>query len=353
MFGSKKAIVGIDIGASAIKLAQLKQSKSGYILKALDLEPLPPEAVVDSSIMDSSAVVQAIKDLIVRNKLGKNADVTIAVSGHSVIIRKISLPLMTDEELGGSIQWEAEQYIPFDIADVYLDFQIIGPDPVDQGQMEVILVAARREFINEYTGVIRESGLVPVIVDVESFAVENIYCSLYSEELLDVVALIDIGASVAQLNILKNSVSVFTREIQMGGAAYNEELQKHFGLSNDDAEMLKLSGSFDGVDSDEAHTVIDQVSDNLVQEIVRALDFFSATFNDEKVSKVYLTGGVCLTSGLMDKCEHSLDMPVALLDPFSRISVKESAFDLEFVKASAPFYAVAAGLATRTFGDKL
>lgn len=353
MFRSKKSIVGIDIGASAIKLAQLKESKSGYTLKALDLEPLPPEAVVDSSIMSSNIVVQAIKDLIVRNNLGKNAEVAIAVSGHSVIIRKISLPLMTEEELDGSIQWEAEQYIPFDIADVYMDYQIIGPDPADQGQMEVILVAARRDFINEYTGVIRESGLVPMVVDVESFAVENIYCSLYSDELLDVVALIDIGASAAQLSILKDNISVFTREIQMGGAAYNEELQKHFGLSNEDAEMLKLGGSFEGVDSEEARTVIDQVNENLVQEIARALDFFSATFNVEKISKVYLTGGVCLTSGLMDKFEHSLDMPVALLDPFSRINVKESAFDLEFVKASAAFYAVAAGLATRTFGDKL
>lgn len=353
MFGSKKAIVGIDIGASAIKLAQLKESKSGYTLKALDMEPLPPEAVVDSSIMDSNTVVQAIRDLIVRNNLSKNTEVVIAVSGHSVIIRKISLPLMTEEELDGSIQWEAEQYIPFEIADVYLDYQIIGPDPADQGQMEVVLVAARRDFINEYIGVIRESGLQPVVVDVESFAVENIYCSLYPDELLDVVALIDIGASAAQLSILKDSVSVFTREIQMGGAAYNEELQKEFGLSNEDAEMLKLSGSFEGVDIEEAQAIIDRVTDNLVQELSRSLDFFSATFNDEKVSKVYLTGGVCLTSGLLDKFEQSLEMPVALLDPFSRVSVKENVFDLEFVKASAPFYAVAAGLATRTFGDKL
>lgn len=353
MFGSKKAIVGVDIGASAVKLVQFKESKSSYTLKALDLEPLPSEAVVDSSIMDSSSVVQAIHDLIERNNIGKNAEVAIAVSGHSVIIRKISLPLMTEEELDGSIQWEAEQYIPFDIADVYLDYQIIGPDPTDQGQMEVVLVAARREFLNEYTGVIRESGLVPVVVDVGCFAVENIYCTLYTEEMLDVVALIDIGASGAQLSVLKDNISVFTREIQIGGDTYNEELQKRFGLSNEDAEMLKINGSYEGVDTDEASNVIEQVTDNLVQELTRALDFFSATFNDEKVSKVYLAGGVCLTSGLLNKFEQSLDTPVALLDPFSRVNVKESEFDLEFVKSSAPFYAVAAGLATRKFGDKL
>jgi type IV pilus assembly protein PilM len=353
MFGSKKAIVGIDIGASAVKVVQFKESKSGYTLKVLDLEPLPSEAVVDSSIMDSSAVVQAIRDLVERNSIGKNAEVAIAVSGHAVIIRKISLPLMTEDELDASIQWEAEQYIPFDIADVYLDYQIIGPDPADQGQMEVILIAARREFVNEYTGVIRESGLTPVVVDVGNFAVENIYCALYTEEMLDVVALIDIGASGAQLNVLKDNISAFTREIQIGGDSFNEELQKRFGLSNEDAEMLKINGSYEGVDADEARSVIEQVTDNLVQELSRALDFFSATFNDEKVTKVYLTGGVCLTSGLLERFEQVLDIPVALLDPFSRVNVKESDFDLEFVKSSAPFYAVAAGLATRKFGDKL
>ncbi|MGM0416424.1 MAG: type IV pilus assembly protein PilM [Thermodesulfobacteriota bacterium] len=353
MFRSKKAILGIDIGASAIKMVQFKESKSGYILKVLDLEPLPSEAVVDSSIMDSSAVVQAIHDLIERNSIGKNAEVAIAVSGHSVIVRKISLPLMTEEELDGSIQWEAEQYIPFDIAEVYLDYQIIGPDPADQGQMEVVLIAARREFVNEYTGVVRESGLAPVVVDVGCFAVENIYCTLYTEEMLDVVALIDIGASGAQLSVLKDNISVFTREIQIGGDSFNEELQKRFGLSNEDAEMLKINGSYEGVDTDEAQSVMEQVVDNLVQELTRALDFFSATFNDETVSKVYLTGGVCLTSGLLDKFEESLDAPVALLDPFSRVQMKETEFDLEFVKSSAPFYAVAAGLATRKFGDKL
>jgi type IV pilus assembly protein PilM len=153
--------------------------------------------------------------------------------------------------------------------------------------------------------------------------------------------------------VLKDNISAFTREIQIGGDSFNEELQKRFGLSNEDAEMLKINGSYEGVDADEARGVIEQVMDNLVQELSRALDFFSASFNDEKVTKVYLTGGVCLTSGLLERFEQVLDIPVALLDPFSRVNVKESDFDLEFVKSSAPFYAVAAGLATRKFGDKL
>lgn len=353
MFGAKKTVVGIDIGASAVKLVQFKETKSGYTLKVLDLEPLPSEAVVDSSIMDSSSVVQAIRSLIERNNISKNAEVATAVSGHSVIIRKISLPLMTEDELDASIQWEAEQYIPFDIADVYLDYQIIGPDPSDQGQMEVVLIAARRELVNEYTGVIRECGLEPIVLDVGCFAVENIYCTLYAEEMLDAVALIDIGATGAQLSVLKDNMSVFTREIQIGGDTFNDELQKSFGLNHEEAEMLKINGSYEGVDADEACAIIEQVTVNLVQELSRALDFFSATFDDDKASKVYLTGGVSQTSGLVEKLEQSLEVPVALLDPFSRVNVKESDFDLDFVKSSAPFYAVAAGLATRKFGDKL
>lgn len=188
MFGAKKDVIGIDIGASAVKLVRLHTARSGYLLKNLDREPLPPEAVVDSSIMDSRAVVQAVRDIVARNGI-KTTDVVTSVSGHSVIIRKISLPLMTEDELENSIQWEAEQYIPFEMSDVYLDYHILGPDPNDQGLMEVVLVAAKREFVDEYVSVIRESGLNPIIMDVDCFAIENIFCALYPDEAADTVAL--------------------------------------------------------------------------------------------------------------------------------------------------------------------
>jgi type IV pilus assembly protein PilM len=352
MFGSRKDIVGIDIGASSVKLVQLQESKNGFQLKGLDREPLPPEAVVDDSIMDSSVVVGAIRDLISRNNI-KSQDVASSVSGHSVIIRKISLPLMTEDELDKSIQWEAEQYIPFEMSEVFLDYHILGPDQNDQGQMEVVLVAAKKEFVDEYISVLKESGLHPVVMDIDCFAIENIYCSVYDDETFNVVGLVDMGASGVQINILKESVSVFTRDIQFGGNSYNEELQKRFGLNTQDAENLKLGGELPGVDPSLVAVAIQEVSDNLVQEIRRSLDFFSATFADERIQKLYITGGVALTNNILNSLTSGLDMPVEVLDPFSRMSVSEKDFDLDYVKSVAPFFSVAAGLATRKVGDKL
>jgi type IV pilus assembly protein PilM len=351
MFRSRKDIVGIDIGASSVKLVQLQALKSGYQLKCLDLEPLPPEAVVDNSIMDSSAVVLAIRDLVSRCSI-KSPDVAISVSGHSVIIRKISLPLMTEDELDNSIQWEAEQYIPFEMSEVFLDYHILGADPNDQGQMEVVLVAAKKDFVDEYLSVLRESGLNPVVVDIDCFAIENIYSSVY-DDMLGVVALIDMGSSGIQVNILKNGVSVFTREIQLGGDSYNEELQKQFGLNSQDAESLKKGYKVAEIDSEQVLDAIQVVTENVVQEVRRSIDFFSATFADDRVEKIYITGGVATTQGILPALSDGLDSEVEILDPFSRMQVSEKQFDLDYIKSVAPFYAVAAGLATRKVGDKL
>ncbi len=352
MFGSKKDIVGIDVGASAVKLVQLHEGKSGYQLLKLDREPLPPEAVVDSSIMDSSAVVMAIRDLMARNHI-KSQDVATSVSGHSVIIRKISLALMTEEELESSIQWEAEQYIPFEMSEVFLDYHILGPDPNDQGQMEVVLVAAKKDFVDEYVAVFKESGLAPVIVDVDCFSIENIYCSVYDDDTANIVALIDMGASGIQVNVLKNGVSVFTRDIQLGGNSYNEELQKRFGINSDDAESLKLGVNQLSIDSDLVQEALSHVTESLIQEVRRALDFFSATFADERVEKIFVTGGVAQTPNVISSLSEGLDTPVEILDPFSRMVISEKDFDLDYVQSVSPFFSVAAGLATRKLGDKL
>jgi type IV pilus assembly protein PilM len=260
---------------------------------------------------------------------------------------------MTEDALDKSIQWEAEQYIPFEISEVFLDYHILGPDPNDQGQMEVILVAAKKDFVNEHISVFLESGLTPVVLDVDCFAIENIYCSVYEDESLNTVALIDMGSSGTQVNVLKDGVSVFTREIQLGGDSYNEELQKHFGLDTKSAEDLKLGENLAGVEPDQLQAVLQQVTDSLVQEVRRSLDFFSATFADERVQKVYVTGGVALTENVVSSLAAGLDLPVEILDPFSRMQVSEKDFDLEYVKSVAPFFSVAAGLATRKVGDKL
>src|SRR5438874_1483405 len=212
-----KLALGLDIGSSSVKLVQLKEAKRGYVLEAFGVAPLPPEAIVDGALMNSTAIVEAIRQLITQYKL-KSREVAIGVSGHSVIIKKISMPRMTQEELEESIQWEAEQYIPFDVKDVNIDTQILNPDANDAtGQMDVLLVAAKKDMINDYTTVVSEAGLLPVVVDVDAFAVQNMFSANYDPSPNETVVLINAGASVVNINIITKGITTFTRDVTIGG----------------------------------------------------------------------------------------------------------------------------------------
>ena len=351
LFRSKKDIVGIDIGSSAVKLVQLKEVKGGYQLQNLGIIPLPPEAIVDNSLMDAGTVVEAMRNLVESLKV-KAKNVATSISGHSVIIRKITLPMMSEEELEASIQWEAEQYIPFDISDVNIDFQILGPDSKDASQMNVMLVAAKKDFVSDYVAAFSEAGLNPVVMDVDCFAVENMFEANYGPSPDEIVALINIGASAMNVNILRGGESVFTRDIQVGGNMFNEELQKRLGLSGDDAENVKLGGQVSDVDPDAVREVLMEASENLAQEVQRSIDFFSATSADEKVQKVFLTGGVSRSAEVVTALEGRLGIPIEIIDPFAGIEYSEKEFDPEYVRAVGPLMAVAAGLAMRRVGDK-
>jgi len=351
LLARKKDIIGIDIGSSSIKIAQLHAHKGGYQLVNLGSLPIAAETIVDNSIMDSGAVVQALRNLVESHKI-KTKNVATSVSGHSVIIRKIQLPMMTEDEMEASIQWEAEQYIPFEISEVNLDFQILGPDARDPSQMNVILVAAKKDFVNDYIAVLQEAGFAPTVLDVDCFAVENAYEANYDNVEEDIVALINMGASAMNVNILKEGVSVFTRDIQVGGNMFNEELQKRLGLSGEDAEQVKLGASFDDLDPDAVAEVIDDARANLIQEIQRSLDFYSATSADEKVQRVFITGGVSRTQAMQQSLESQLGVPVEMLNPFRQLVINEKEFDMEYLEAVAPLFSVAIGLGMRRLGDK-
>src|SRR5471030_1941325 len=238
-----KLSLGLDIGSSSVKLVQLKESKRGYVLEAFGVAPLPPEAIVDGALMNSTAIVEAIRGLVSQYKL-KNREVAIGVSGHSVIIKKISMPRMTREELEESIQWEAEQYIPFDVKDVNIDVQILnaeGNDPAT-GQMDVLLVAAKKDMINDYTSVVSEAGLDAKVVDVDAFAVQNAFETNYEIPKNETIVLVNAGASVVNINVLAKGLTVFTRDVTMGGNQFTEEIQKQLNVSYDEAEKLKVGG---------------------------------------------------------------------------------------------------------------
>jgi type IV pilus assembly protein PilM len=348
---AKKDVIGIDIGSSSVKLVQLREAKGAYHLVALGMAALPPEAIVDNAIMDSTAVVQAIRGLVESHGI-KTKNVATSISGHSVIIRKVNLAIMTEEEMEASIQWEAEQYIPFDISEVNLDFQILGPDAKDPSQMNVILVAAKKDFVNDYMAVFRECGLNPVVMDIDCFALENAFEANYGFVDDEIVALINMGASAMNVNILRGGASVFTRDIQVGGNMFNEELQKRLGLNSEDAERAKLLEAVGDVDSSAVAEVLGDAAESLAQEVQRSLDFFSATSADEKVQRIYLAGGLALSPQVRGALTQRLAIPVEILNPFNQVGVNGKNFDLGYLNSVGPLYTIATGLAMRRMGDK-
>lgn len=352
VFSSKKDLIGIDVGSSSVKLVRLRESRGNYQLVNVGVLPLAAETIVDNTIMDSASIVDVIKNLVVGMKV-KGKRVSTSVSGHSVIIRKIMLSIMTEEELEASIQWEAEQYIPFDLSEVNIDFQILGPDAKDPSQMNVMLVAAKKDYVDDFVSVFIEAGLDPVVMDIDCFAVENTFDVNYGFVEDEVVALVDLGASAINVNVLKGDVSLFTRDIQAGGNLIREELQKRLGLSSEEAERAKLgSRNVNDVDPEAIEDVLTDAVHNLVQEVQRSLDFFSATSGDDKILRVYLTGGVSKSRLVCETLEETLGIPTEVLNPFRNISASEKEFDPEYLEALGPMFSVATGLAMRKVGDK-
>jgi len=348
-----KLALGLDIGSSSVKLVQLKERKGGHQLLAFGLAKLPPEAIVDGALMNSAAVVQAIQDLVSEQKV-KAREVAIGVRGHSVIIKKISLPRMTQDELDESIQWEAEQYIPFDVKDVNIDTQILTPAADAAGQMDVLLVAAKKDMINDYTSVCAEAGLQATVVDVDAFAVQNAFEANYETTPGETVVLINVGAAVTNINILANGTTTFTRDVTMGGNAFTEDIQKQLNISYDEAEALKVGGQgeSDAVVPQEVERVIQGVAEQLAGEIQRSLDFYAATAADNRISRVYLSGGTARIPAVFKVIEQRAAVPVEILNPFKAIDIDNRKFDSTLITNASASAAVAVGLALRRSGDK-
>jgi type IV pilus assembly protein PilM len=354
MFGLGKStsIVGLDIGSSAVKAVELCQHGKGFKVAALAIEPVPRDAIVDGAIMDGGAVAGAIRKIF-ETKAFKTKDVATSLSGSAVIVKKISLPMMSDTELAESIQWEAEQYIPFDIQDVNLDYQILndGAGAEAKGPMEVLLVAAKKEKIADYTGVISQAGCVPVIVDVDAFALQNACAANYGLEPNAVVVLVNAGASAVNINIVSGNQSLFTRDISLGGNAYTEAVQRELNLSYDAAELAKKGEFVDGVSFDEVRPVLHAMTENVLLEIQKTFDFFHATAASEKIDRIFLCGGAASVDGFAQALEERFDAPTEMFDPFQKITFdnkKSSVQDPGLMSTAA----VAVGLALRKAGDR-
>ncbi|MBE0427195.1 MAG: type IV pilus assembly protein PilM [Nitrospirae bacterium] len=344
LFG-KKSCIGLDIGSGYLKAVQLKDIKGGYELELFDILPLPPELIVDGSIIDSLRLVDSLKELTRKVNI-KTKDVVISIAGHSsVIIKRVALPDMSEEELSESIKFEAEQYIPFDIEDVNIDFQILGPKE-EPGQMDAILVAVKKDIINEYITVVKEAGFNCIIVDVNSFALENIYEVNYEIESGKNIALVNIGASTINMNILRGGVSVFTRDSAVGSNLHTEVLQREFNLTYELAERLKRAEPVENVSPQDAVSVMDLASEEIIGEINRSFEYFH-----EDIDEVVLGGGCALIKDFPKLFTEKIGVETKVMQPFRNIKIPKK-FDSAYIEEMAPMAAVAAGLALRRPGDR-
>jgi type IV pilus assembly protein PilM len=347
---AKKELIGLDIGSSSIKAVVLDWGKRTPKLKHFGMIPLPPEAIVDGAFMDSASIVESIRSLIEKLKIKTN-QVAVSISGHSVYIKTINVPTMSEGQLEESIKWEAEQQIPFDIEDVNLDFQILD-EQVSPDQMPVLLVAAKKDMINDYTAVIEEAGLQPTIVDVDVFAIENAYNLNFETPEDDVVALVNIGASVMNINILKGGTSAFTRDISIGGRQITEDIQKRLKMTYEEAEALKIRERDAGAQSQEVEKIIQTTAEQLATEVRRSLEFFAASSSGGEIKKIFLSGGCAKIQMLPGLIEERISMPVEVFNPFAKIEYNPETFDPEYIKQIAPLAAVGVGLALRSEGLK-
>jgi type IV pilus assembly protein PilM len=347
LFGKKKNLVGLDVGSSSVKAVELKPGKGdSFQLTTIGLEYLPPEAIVDGQIMDSTSVIDAIQRLFSEYKI-KTTDVATSISGSSVIVKKIQLPAMSEQELAESIHWEAEQYIPFDIQEVNLDYQVLDASAAG-GNMDILLVAAKKDKINDYTSVVTQAGRNPVVMDVDAFALQNAYEMNYGVEPGRVVAMVNIGASQANINVVRGEMSIFTRDITtIGGNQYTEAIQKDLNVSFEQAENMKQGGE----NAESVAGILRSVTDTVLLEIQKTFDFFKATTSEDRIDRIVLSGGSARIPGLSDAIGERFDTRVEIFNPFQNMTYSPKDFDAEFLAEVGPACAIAVGLAMRKGGE--
>ena len=353
VFRKAKSLVGLDIGSSAVKAVELKPAGKAFKVAAFGSEPIPPDSIVDGAIIDGGVVAEAIRRLFTSGGI-KTKEVAASLSGNAVIVKKITLPVMTEAELAESIYWEAEQYIPFDIQDVNLDYQILDPGtgPESRGSMDVLLVAAKKDKIGDYTSVIAQAGRTAVVVDVDAFALQNAFEANYGVETGAVSVLLNAGASAINVNIVAGDQSVFTRDISLGGNAYTEAVQRELNLPFEAAEQAKKGIPVDAVSFDDVRPVLRATTENALLEIQKTFDFFKNTTGLDRIDRVMLCGGASRADGFAEALHERFGAPIEQLDPFRSIAFDSKRLGVDAPDDIAPTAAVAVGLALRRVGDR-
>jgi type IV pilus assembly protein PilM len=345
-------LVGVDIGSSSIKVCQLKETRRGYGLVRLGFMPLPAQAIVDGHVMNQQAIVEALGRVFSAARI-RQREVAMSISGQAVIIRKITVPLMTADELDNQIHWEAEQHIPFDIKDVHIDYEVLRRRP-ETGQMDLVLVAAKREEINDYMQIARTAKLKPVVIDIDAFTVQNLFEVNRGIPPDQTFAIINVGASLTSINIISRGMSAFTRDIANGGNYITEQIQRQLGIAFEQAEQYKCASvtAGPGAVPSQVFQIIDMVCETIAAEIQRSLDFFLATSGEQEMNRIYLTGGSSVLPALPAAIGRRSRVPVEMIQPLERIGLEAKEIDRALLQGRASQFSVALGLSMRKDREK-
>lgn len=344
--GSKRT-VGLDIGSSAIKVVELDHSGERPSLVRFGSLSLLPEAIVDGEIMDRDVVVDTIAELMETNGITTKSVVT-AVSGRAVIVKKIQMDKMSDQEARDAIQWEAEQHIPFDIDDVSLDFQVLNRESHPE-KMDVLLVAAKREMVEARAELIRAAGLSPSVIDIDSFAVQNAYECNYEPPDGSVTLLLNVGCFVTNVNIVKDGVPYFTRDLSFAGNAILEAVQKDLGVDYEEANRILANPGEERLD--DVQSIVRLVGEELAVGIEKSLSYLRASGEADRIDRILLSGGAAFAPGLRESIEKRQGSPVEIANPFRGVHWEPGSFGDVDPAAVGSRYMVAAGLALRAGGD--
>jgi type IV pilus assembly protein PilM len=346
LLNRNKQSIGLDIGSKVLKFIQLRPCrKHGYELTNFGFEELSPDCIVDGAIVSKSLVADAIRRLFSEKHI-QNRRVYTSIAGHSVIVKRISLPIQSEKNLEESIRWEAEQYIPFDIADVNLDYQVLRRN-ISTETLDILLVAGKRDKIYECTSIVKMADKIPDLVDVDAFALQNAYLFNYRPTGKDIVALLDIGASIMTINIVSGTDFLFTRDVSVGGHHYTESRQKEFNLRHRQAEVPKHGEAVENINPAEARHVIDLSTEIICLEIQKTYDFLRSTTTADHVDRMIVSGGSVHTPGLIETLVRRFGIPAEKFDSFKKIIFDSKQFSSTMITNHAPDLAVATGLALR------
>ena len=347
LFGSKK-IIGLDIGTSSIKVAELEVGRNSVQLVSFGFAPTPANSLNGGEVSDPATLSQAIRLLIAEMKT-KRKYVSTGMWGTAVIVKKITIPRIDKKLISEQIKWEAEQYIPFDINNISLDYNVVKTAS-SEDTMDILLIAAQNELVSQYVQSVKGAGLEVGVLDVSGFALANIFEVNYGKIGGQSIALLNIGAGVTNFVVINNGEVIFARDVPVGGFTYTNEIHKEMGITLQEAESLKLSAVAQGPVPDEVHSIISATNDMITEEIRNSFEFFTGSNGSYQISRCFLTGGSSVVPGLLEQISRSTNVAMDVMNPFAKVRPGKQ-FNQRYLQQIGPFAAVSMGLALRKPGD--